>query len=110
MVHCMRGCSYLHENCGPKTSLDGSGQLTKEISRFEAPWPANLIGRRLTESRERRLAVADSWACISDRTGTRAMGIDWVIRGSHGAGREKDDQDLRNGQLPGCRLVEPGQW
>lgn len=36
MVHCMRGCSYLHEDCGPETSLDGSGQLTKEISRFEA--------------------------------------------------------------------------
>lgn len=36
MVHCMRGCSYLHENCGPETSLDGSGQLTMEISRFEA--------------------------------------------------------------------------
>lgn len=46
MVHCMRGCSYLHENCGPKTSLDGSGQLTMEISRFEALWLANLIGRK----------------------------------------------------------------
>jgi hypothetical protein len=33
MVHCMRGCSYLHETGGPETSLDGSSQLMKEISR-----------------------------------------------------------------------------